>query len=84
LSTLPTKTREKDNKHKFPLDKETRELIKKKNSLSKKVVTSRDPDIRKQYNRVRNRVKKEVDKMRKEFELELSEKAKTNTKAIWS
>jgi hypothetical protein len=54
------------------------------NSLSKKVVTSRDPDIRKQYNRVRNRVKKEVDKMRKEFELELSEKAKTNTKAIWS
>jgi hypothetical protein len=61
---IPTKTREKDNKHKFPLDKETRELIKTKNSLSKKVVTSRDPDIRKQYNRVRNRVKKEVDKTR--------------------
>jgi len=82
---IPTKTREKDNKHKFPLDKETRELIKKKNSLSKKVVISRDPDIRKQYNRVRNRVKKEVDKMRKKFELELvSEKAKTNPKAIWS
>jgi hypothetical protein len=60
-------------------------LIKKKNSLSKKVVnTSRDTDIRKQYNRVRNRVKKEVDKMRKKFELELSEKAKTNSKAIWS
>ena len=63
---------------------ETRELIKKKNSLSKQVVTSRDPDIRKQYNQVRNRVKKEVDKMRKKFELELSEKAKTNPKAIWS
>ena len=78
------KTREKDNKHKFPLDKETRELIKKKNSLSKKVVTSRHPDIRKQYNRVRKTVKKEVDKMRKTFELELSEKAKTNSKAIWS
>lgn len=55
---IPTKTRKKDNKHKFPLDKETRELIKTKNSLSKKVVTSRDPDIRKQYNRVINRVKK--------------------------
>jgi hypothetical protein len=55
---IHTKTREKDNKHKFPLDKETRELIKTKNSLSNKVVTSRDPDIRKQYNRVRNRVKK--------------------------
>jgi hypothetical protein len=55
---IPTKPREKDSKHKFPLDMETRELIKKKNSLSKKVVTSRDPDIRKQYNRVRNRVKK--------------------------
>jgi hypothetical protein len=41
---IPTKNREKDNKHKFPLDKETRELIKTKNSLSKKVVTSRDPD----------------------------------------
>ena len=53
---IHTKTREKDNKHKFPLDKETRELIKTKNSLSNKVVTSRDPDIRKQYNRVRNRV----------------------------
>jgi hypothetical protein len=52
--------------------------------VSNRVVTSRDPNIRKQYNRVRNRVKKEVDKMRKEFELELSEKAKTNPKAIWS
>ena len=30
---------------------------------------SRDPDIQKQYNRVRNRVKKEADKMRKKFEL---------------
>jgi hypothetical protein len=43
---IHTKTREKDNKHKFPLDKKTRELIKKKNSLSTKVVTSRHPDIR--------------------------------------
>lgn len=55
---IPTKTREKDNKHKFPLDKKPRELIKKKNTLSKKVVTSRNPDIRKQNNRARNRVKK--------------------------
>lgn len=81
---IPTKIFDNNKKHRFPINEKTRDLIKKKNALSKKVVTSKDPEVRKQYNRTRNKVKKEVDKIRRNFEKGLSEKAKTNPKAIWS
>jgi hypothetical protein len=41
----------------FTIDKKTRNLIKRKNTLSKKVASSSDPAIRQEYNRVRNNVK---------------------------
>jgi hypothetical protein len=43
----------------FPIDKKTRDLIKRKNTLSKNVVSSSDPAtcIRQEYNRVRNKRK---------------------------
>ena len=68
----------------FSIDKKTRDLIKRKNTLSKKVASSSDPAIRKEYNRVRNKVKGSVNKMKKKFEKGLSENAKKNPKAIWS
>ena len=68
----------------FPIDKKTRDLIKRKNTLSKKVASSSDLAIRQEYNRVRNKVKGSVNKMKKKFEKDLSENAKKNPKAIWS
>ena len=52
----------------FPIDKKTRDLIKRKNTLSKKVACSSDHQIRQEYNRVRNKVKGAVNKMKKKFE----------------
>ena len=45
-------------KSETPLDKETISLIKEKNALSRKFVATKDPDIRKRYNRTRNKVVK--------------------------
>jgi hypothetical protein len=44
----------------FSIDKKTRDLIKRKNTLSKKVASSSDPAIRQEYNIVRNKVKGSV------------------------
>ena len=56
----------------FPMDEKTREKIrKKKNRQSKMAITSRDPEIRKKYNSVRNKVKLHVNKLEK------------NMKKIW-
>jgi hypothetical protein len=53
------------------MDEKTREKIRGKNRLSKKAITSRDPEIQKKYNRVRNQVKCHVKKLEK------------NMKKIW-
>ena len=55
---IPTTTKTISKKHKYPLDKNTRNTIKLKHNLSRKVSKTNDPDLRKQYNRVRNKVKK--------------------------
>jgi hypothetical protein len=68
----------------FSIDKKTRDLIKRKNTLSKKVASSSDPAIRQEYNIVRNKVKGSVNKMKKKFGKGLFENAKKNPKAIWS
>ncbi|CAG2230051.1 unnamed protein product [Mytilus edulis] len=83
---VPTKkmTQIGKKKNAFPVDKKTRELIKRKNILSKKIVTNQDPEIRAEYNRVRNKTKSSVNKLKKKFEKGLSENAKANPKAIWS
>jgi hypothetical protein len=43
--------------------------VKRKNTLSKKVASSSDHPIRQEYNRVRNKVKGAVNKMKKKFEI---------------
>jgi hypothetical protein len=52
----------------FPIDKKTRGLIKKKNTLSQKVASSSYHAIRQEYNRVRNKAKGAVNKIKKKFE----------------
>jgi hypothetical protein len=67
----------------FPMDEKTREKIREKNRLSKMAITSRDPEIRKKYNRVRNQVKSHVNKLKKIYEKDLVQRAKENPKVIW-
>jgi len=83
---IPTRTRKQigRSKNNFPVDKNTREKIRRKNILSKKAVRSKDPEVRLEYNKVRNQVKNMVNKLKKKYEKGLSQKAKENPKAIWS
>ena len=67
----------------FPMDEKTREKIREKNRLSKMAITSRDPEIQKKYNRVRNQVKSHVNKLKKKYEKDLVQRAKENPKVIW-
>jgi hypothetical protein len=67
----------------FPMDEKTREKIRGKNRQSKMAITSRDPEIRKKYNRVRNQVKSHVNKLKKKYEKDLVQRAKETPKVIW-
>ena len=73
---------EKNHNPSFKLN--GRSLIKRKNTLSKNVASSSDHPIKQEYNRVRNKVKGAVNKMKKKFEKYLCENAKKNSKAIRS
>ena len=70
-------------KRQIPLDKETVTKIKEKNSLSRKFLRTKDPAVRKKYNRVRNQVVKLTRRARKTYERNLSQEAKSNPKRIW-
>lgn len=67
----------------FPMDEKTREKIRETNRLSKMAITSRDPEIRKKYNSVRNQVKRHVKKLEKKYEKVQVQRAKENPKVIW-
>ena len=66
---IPTKTTNMNGRRRntFPIDKKTRDLVKRKNILYKKVARSSDLVIRQEYNRVRNKVKGSVNKMGKKL-----------------
>ncbi|XP_063427535.1 uncharacterized protein LOC134711037 [Mytilus trossulus] len=83
---IPTKERKQIGRgeNKFPMDKNTIDKIKRKNILSKKITHNNDPEVRKEYNKIRNQVKSKVNKLKREYEKNLSQKAKENPKAIWS
>jgi hypothetical protein len=70
-------------KNSFPLDKETIALVKTKHRLSRKFISKPSEDTRREYNRVRNKVKKLTTRARKDYEKNLSSQAKDNPKAIW-
>ncbi|CAC5391722.1 unnamed protein product [Mytilus coruscus] len=83
---IPTKERKQIGRGKtiFQWIKNTIDKIKRKNILSKKITHNNDPEVRKEYNKIRNQVKSRVNKLKREYEKNLSEKAKENPKAIWS
>ncbi|XP_069134379.1 uncharacterized protein [Argopecten irradians] len=85
-SHVPTKIIKigRNNKHSFPADTTTLEAIKKKHSLSRKAATTKDMNVRKEYNRVRNKVRKLTRRLRKEYEHNIAIKAKSDPKAIWN
>ncbi|XP_021357660.1 protein MNN4-like [Mizuhopecten yessoensis] len=80
--SVPTKTIKphKNSKHTFPVDQETLEKIRKKHALSKKVAATNDPEVKPQYYKVRNQVKKLTRKLRKDYEQTLATKAKSDPK----
>ncbi|CAC5382135.1 unnamed protein product [Mytilus coruscus] len=83
---IPTKERKQigRGKNNFPMNKNTIDKIKRKNILSKKITQNNDPEVRKEYNKIRNQVKSRVNKLKREYEKNLPEKATENPKAIWS
>ena len=76
----------KNNKNKhphIPIDKDTIAAIKHKTSLCRKFIRTKDPEVRKKYNRARNRVSKLIKKCRKNYENILADDVKNNPKRIW-
>jgi hypothetical protein len=67
----------------YPMDKKTLEKIKEKHALCRKSINSKDPKVRKEYNKVRNQVKNLTNKLKRKNEQSLSSNAKKNPKAIW-
>ena len=65
------------------MDKKTLEKIKEKHALCRKSINSKDPKVRKEYNKVRNQVKNLTNKLQRKHEQPLSSNAKKNPKAIW-
>ena len=54
-------------RHSFPMDEETRILVKKKHALSKTLVRDNNESTRRQNNKIRNKVKGAVKKLKKKF-----------------
>ncbi len=67
----------------IPVDASTFEKIRRKNALSRRYLATKNPEVRKEYNKMRNKVKREMRKLRKKFEQNLAKEAKSNPKAIW-
>ena len=80
---VPIARAKSGKKSETPLNKETINLIREKNALSRKFVATKDPNIRQKYNRTRNKVVKLVRRARKNFENNLAKEAKSNPKKIW-
>ena len=68
-------TKRKSN---YPMDKKTLE----QHALCRKSINSKDPKVRKEYNKVRNQVKNLSNKLKRKHEQPLSSNAKKNPKAI--
>ena len=72
-----------NRKHVFPLDNSTKALIKEKNYLAKKAIKKKDPEIQKEYRRVRNCVRIRTRNLRIQYEVDLARQSKLKPKVIW-
>ena len=82
VPTSKPKAGKKDRK--FPIDKKTQEMIKRKHALARKATRTGQQVDRQEYNRFRNKVKNHMNKIKRNFENDLAAKAKSNPKAIWN
>ena len=57
----------------FPLDEKAKGLIKKKHILSRAVINENNDENRRAYNKIRNKVKGAMNKLRKDFEKKLGQ-----------
>ena len=74
---VPKKTVKTGNikNHSLKLDENTRNLIKKKHALSRKLVASHmNQKVRKEYNKIRNKVKSTIKKLKNTLKRNLSRK----------
>ena len=67
----------------FPITEKVRIMINEKSRLGKKVAKTNSPENRMKYNKVRNKVKSETRKVRKEHEISIAKKTKENPKVVW-
>ena len=74
---------QRSHKGKFPLDPDVRRLISRKHAISRKLVKNNNDVHRREYNRIRNKVKSLVKKIKKNFEREIAKKAKSNPKEFF-
>ena len=82
VPTSKPKVGKKDRK--FPIDRKTQEMIKRKHALARKATRTGQQGDRQEYNRFRNKVKNHMNKLKKSFESDLAARAKSNPKAIWN
>ena len=71
------------NKHKFKLDSNSLRRIKKKHTLWKRFLRTRDGEVYLQYCRERNYVRSMTRKFQKQIEREIAKSAKRNPKKFW-
>ena len=57
--------------------------IKEKHQLRRKAIQTKDPEIRIEYNKIRNEVRKLTRSIINDYEKEIAKNAKENPKAIW-
>ena len=76
-------TKPMKRKNELPLEKEVVDVIKEKNRLNKKFIETKNEQLRKKYNKVRNKAGKLVKQARKNYEKNLAKEAKTNPKKVW-
>ena len=73
-----------NRKHRYPLDSITKTKIMEKNTLARKAKKGNDPEVQKEYRRVRNCVRLRTRHLRKSYEEDLARQSKHKPKVIWN
>ncbi len=65
------------------IDDTTFQKIRRKNTLSRRCTSNKDPAVRREYNKIRNQVRRDMRRIKKNHERKLAKEAKENPKAVW-
>ena len=82
---IPNKVVDSNSKRKgsFPMDQASIKKIKKKHSLWKKYMATKDGEVYQEYCRARNQLRSLTRRIRNNFEKGIAKEVKKNPKAIW-